>query len=140
MKIKKKTSNKPIIPTASLPDIIFLLLIFFMVTTVLKTYTGLQVELPRAEMIEKLESRRHVSYIWIASDGTISLDDKIIPQTEIYAVATLMYEKRIADPQLIVSLKIDSKAEMERVTSVQEELRKADALRVNYATMVKATN
>ena len=39
-----------------------------------------------------------------------------------------MYEKRIADPQLIVSLKIDKEAEMERVTSVQEELRKADAL------------
>ena len=140
MKIKKKSSSKPIIPTASLPDIIFLLLIFFMVTTVLKKYTGLQVVLPKAEMIDKIESRRHVSYIWIAGDGTVSLDDKIIPRSDMYAVATLMYEKRVADPQLIVSLKADKDSEMEILTLVQEGLRKADALRVNYATLVKVTN
>ena len=140
MKFKKKSTSKPFIPTASLPDIIFLLLIFFMVTTVLKRFTGLQVSLPPAEKIDKLESRRHVSYIWIASEGRISLDDKIIPRKNISAIGTLMYDKRLADPQLIVSLKIDKEVEMSDVSLVQEQLRRADALRVNYATLFKKTN
>ena len=140
MKFKKKSASKPYIPTASLPDIIFLLLIFFMVTTVLKRFTGLQVSLPPAEAIEKLESRRHVSYIWIASDGSISLDDKIVPRRDISAIGTLMYDKRVADPMLIVSLKIDKEVEMSDVNLVQEQLRRADALRVNYATLFKKTN
>ncbi|NVM05276.1 MAG: biopolymer transporter ExbD [Candidatus Helarchaeota archaeon] len=140
MKFKKKSASKPYIPTASLPDIIFLLLIFFMVTTVLKRFTGLQVSLPPAEAIEKLESRVHVSYIWIASDGSISLDDKIVPRRDISAIGTLMYDKRVADPMLIVSLKIDKEVEMSDVNLVQEQLRRADALRVNYATLFKKTN
>ena len=140
MKFQKKTGGKPFVPTASLPDIIFLLLIFFMVTTVLKTYTGLSISLPSAEKIEKLESRRHVSNIWLARDGTISLDDKIVPRSEINAIGTLMYEKRVADPQLIVSLKFDKDIEMSEITIIHEQLRRADALRVNYATLFKVTN
>ena len=140
MKFQKKTGGKPFVPTASLPDIIFLLLIFFMVTTVLKTFTGLKVSLPSAEKIEKLEGRRHIANIWLARDGTISLDDKIVPQSEVNAIGTLMYEKRVADPQLIVSLKIDKEVEMGTLNVVHEQLRRADALRVNYATMLKVTN
>ena len=137
MKFQKKSGGKPEIPTASLPDIIFLLLIFFMVTTVLKKFTGLPVNLPSAEMIDKLESRRHIAYIWIAKDGKISLDDKIVPQGEISAISKLMYDRRVADPQIVVSLKVDKEAEMQNVSKVQEQLRRADALRVNYATLVK---
>ena len=111
-----------------------------MVTTVLKTFTGLQVSLPSAEKIEKLESRRHVSNIWLAGDGTISLDDKIVPRSEINAIGTLMYAKRVADPQLIVSLKFDKEVTMGEITLIHEQLRRADALRVNYATLYKATN
>ena len=140
MKFKKKAGGKPEIPTASLPDIIFLLLIFFMVTTVLKKFSGLPVNLPSAEMIEKLESRRHISYIWIASDGKISLDDKIVPSSELAAISKIMYDRRVADPQIVVSLKIDKEVEMEQVSKVQEQLRRADALRVNYATKVKQSS
>ena len=139
-KFKKKASSEPKIPTASLPDIIFLLLIFFMVTTVLKKYTGLQVALPSAEAIEKLESRIHVSYIWIGPQGRISIDDKIVMKDKINLVGALMYDKRRADPQLVVSLKIDKEVEMQNVTSIHEQLRRADALRVNYATLFKKTN
>ena len=49
-----------------MPDIIFMLLIFFMVTTVLREFSGLPVSLPRAERIEKLESKRHTSDIWVS--------------------------------------------------------------------------
>ena len=56
MKFSKKTKISSEIPTASMPDIIFMLLVFFMVTTVLKEYSGLPVNLPKAKRIEKLKS------------------------------------------------------------------------------------
>ena len=56
MKVHRKTKVSSDIPTASMPDIIFMLLIFFMVTTVLREYSGLPVELPKAMRIEKLIS------------------------------------------------------------------------------------
>ena len=57
MKIQRKTQLDSEIPTASMPDIIFMLLVFFMVTTVLKEYSGLPVNLPKAKRIEKLKSK-----------------------------------------------------------------------------------
>ena len=90
----------------------------------------------RGEKIEKIESRRHISYIWIARDNRVMIDDAIV---EVKDVSKVMYKKRIDDPQIIVSLKIDKDTEMERVIEVQEELRLADATRINYATDFKAT-
>ena len=58
MKFSKKTQISSEIPTASMPDIIFMLLVFFMVTTVLKEYSGLPVNLPKAKRIEKLKSKK----------------------------------------------------------------------------------
>ena len=60
-----------------MPDIIFMLLIFFMVTTVLREFSGLPVSLPRAERIEKLESKRHTSDIWVSKDGLFSIEENI---------------------------------------------------------------
>ena len=77
MKFKKKTKISSEIPTSSMPDIIFMLLIFFMVTTVLREYSGLPVQLPKAKRIEKLKSKRHTSHIWISKDGLISIDDRL---------------------------------------------------------------
>ena len=54
MKIERKTQESNEISTSSLPDIIFMLLIFFMVTTVMREFDGLDVLMPRAKMIEKL--------------------------------------------------------------------------------------
>jgi biopolymer transport protein ExbD len=55
MKLNRKNKQKSEISTSSLPDIIFMLLIFFMVTTVMREFEGLDIVLPRAEKIEKLE-------------------------------------------------------------------------------------
>jgi len=123
------------ISTSSMPDIIFMLLIFFMVTTVLREYSGLPISLPKAERIEKLESKRHTAHIWVSKDGLISIEDKLFKSD---AVRHVMYEKRASDPQLTVSLKADLAARMEVISSIHNELRKADALRLNYSTKVKA--
>ena len=130
-KFGKKTKTSQEIPTSALPDIIFMLLIFFMVTTVLREYSGLPVNIPKAEKIEKLKGKRHTAHIWISKEGLVSINDRLFAVQD---VAKIMYEKRVSDPQLIVSLKADEEAKMELISSIHEELREADALKLNYST------
>lgn len=131
MKVNRKTKLETEIPTASMPDIIFMLLIFFMVTTVLREYSGLPISLPKAKRIEKLTSKRHTSHIWVSKDGLISVEDKLYASEGIRHV---MYEKRVADPQLVISLKADERAKMGLISAIHGELRKADALKLNYSS------
>ena len=131
MKFSRKTQLSSEIPTSSMPDIIFMLLIFFMVTTVLREYSGLPVNIPKAERIEKLKGKRHTAHIWISKEGLVSINDRLFAVQD---VAKIMYEKRVSDPQLIVSLKADEEAKMELISSIHEELREADALKLNYST------
>ena len=137
MKFRRKSGVESKISTSSMPDIIFMLLIFFMVTTVLRQFSGLPVSFPKAERIEKLESKRHTSDIWVSRDGLISIEDKLYNNEDVRHV---MYEKRASDPQLTVSLKADQAARMEIISDIHNELRKADALKLNYSTKVKAPN
>ena len=131
MKFIRKTTLSSEIPTASMPDIIFMLLIFFMVTTVLREFSGLPIEIPKAKRIEKLKSRRHTSHIWISKEGLISIEDRLF---NIENVRNIIYDKRVADPQIIISLKADEEARMKLVSGIHNELRKADALKLNYST------
>ena len=131
MNFSRKTQLSSEIPTSSMPDIIFMLLIFFMVTTVLREYSGLPVNIPKAEKIEKLKGKRHTAHIWVSKEGLVSINDRLFAVQD---VAKIMYEKRVADPQLIVSLKADEEAKMELISSIHEELREADALKLNYST------
>ena len=131
MNFSRKTQLSSEIPTSSMPDIIFMLLIFFMVTTVLREYSGLPVNIPKAEKIEKLKGKRHTAHIWVSKEGLVSINDRLFAVQD---VAKIMYEKRVTDQQLIVSLKADEEAKMELISSIHEELREADALKLNYST------
>ena len=131
MKLNKKLKISSDIPTASMPDIIFMLLIFFMVTTVLREYSGLDVELPKAKRIQKLKSKRHTAHIWVSKQGQISIEDKLVRSSN---VRHIMYTKRAADPQLTVSIKADKAARMGLISDIHTELRKADALMLNYSS------
>jgi biopolymer transport protein ExbD len=130
MKIKKKMKVSEEIPTASMPDIVFMLLLFFMVSTVFRQYTGLPIDLPTAKKIEKLEAKKNVTNIWANSQGELSIDDKIV---RIADISKVIYKKRVENPRLVVSLKVDRSANMQVVTDVHEKLREADALKVNYS-------
>ena len=133
VKISRKSNLRIGVPTASLPDIIFQLLIFFMVSTILREHKGLVVLLPEASKVQKLESRRHVSTVWIDQRSRIIFDDKTIQNVS--ELRTLAYQKLLKDPQLIISLKVDKKANMGTVIDVQQELRQANTLRVNYSAL-----
>ncbi|WKZ71257.1 MAG: biopolymer transporter ExbD [Melioribacteraceae bacterium] len=132
---KKRASTKQDIPTASLPDIVFMLLLFFMVATQLREVDVLvQFSLPEAENIEKIENKRLVSYVWVGRDERIQINDSIVKQDEI---RDIMYRKRVELPNVIVSFRVDKNANMGVVTDIQQELRKADARRINYSSLLK---
>ena len=135
MKIERKTHNSNEISTSAMPDIIFMLLIFFMVTTVMREYEGLDIIMPRAKMIEKLESKRHTSYVWATKDGLISVDDRII---NINNLSGLMYNKIAKNPKITVSLKSDEKTTMKLITDIHTQLRTANALKLSYSALTKA--
>ena len=123
-------------------DIVFLLLIFFMVTTVLREVTmKVQIDYTRAENIEKIEQKRLVSYIYIGPEklannkignSKVQIDDSIVE--DIKAIRRVMYDKLLEQPKLIVSLRVDSDSEMGLITDVKQELREAGTLRINYST------
>jgi len=131
MKFKKKSKLNISVPTAAMPDIIFMLIFFFMVSSVLRTHEGLNIIMPKAKQIEKLESRVHVTYIWVSKEGLVSIDGRLF---QIKSIRNIMYEKRATDPQLIVSIRSDELVNMEMISKIHKELRLADALAVNYST------
>jgi biopolymer transport protein ExbD len=152
MKIRKdKKKTVPPMSTASLPDIVFMLLFFFMVTTVMRE-TSLKVVhvLPKAQDVAKLERKSLVAYIHIGppikalqsiygTEPRVQLDDafastKDIP-TFVEKVKSETNEQEV--PMLTYSLKVDSEAKMGIVTDVKQELRKANALKINYSCIRK---
>lgn len=132
---KKRANTNPGIPTASMSDIIFILLLFFMVATTLREQdVFVKFTLPEAKAIEKIENKRLVSYLYVGKSGRIQIDDNIV---QLKDIQNIMYKKRVALPPLIVSLRVDKSAKMGEVTDIQQALRKADALRINYSARRK---
>ncbi len=141
-RFERRTSDtEPGFTTASLPDIVFMLLIFFMVSTVLREQDiKVRTQLPEAEALTKIEQKRLISKIHIGplkkgeneGDTAIQIDDALIDNRR--AIRQIMYNKLQNEPRLIASLKVDVGSEMEVVNEVQQELREAGALRINYSS------
>ncbi|EMR00901.1 ExbD/TolR family protein [Cesiribacter andamanensis] len=145
-KFKKKAAAKQEIPTSALPDIIFMLLFFFMVTTVMRE-AELKVEqnLPLATQLRKLEKKNLVSYLYIGkprethrfgSEPRIQVNDVFITPNEVvqFVEAERSGMNEADQNKLTMSMKVDKEAKMGLITDVQEELKKANALRVMYST------
>ena len=146
---KNKKKGTPGISTASLPDIVFMLLFFFMVTTVMRE-TEMLVEniLPQATEVQKLERKSLVSYIYIGSpkgknrkmkygkDAKIQLNDSYARVEDIQAFILAERETRAEEeiPLLTTSIKADVDVKMGIVSDVKLELRKAQAYKINYST------
>ena len=73
----------------------------------------------------------NTNYIWLSKQGQISIEDKLIRSE---SIRHIMYSKRAADPQLTISIKADKAARMGLVSDIHTELRKADALMLNYSS------
>ncbi|RIW14027.1 biopolymer transporter ExbD [Algoriphagus lacus] len=151
-KFAKKPKPLPAVSTASLPDIVFMLLFFFMVTTVLREQDLLvEQKIPQATQLQKLQNKTLISYIFIGkpkntglygSEPRIQANDVLIGTPDI--VQWVNQERDLlpeADRGLItISMKVDKDVKMGPVSDVQTELRNADARRVLYASSTKVPN
>ncbi|MDX2472767.1 MAG: biopolymer transporter ExbD [Candidatus Krumholzibacteria bacterium] len=135
MNFGRSTNKDTFIPTSSMGDIAFLLLIFFMVTTIFREETGLPVELTRAEVGEEV-NRELVSNIYINRVGQISIDDRLV---QIKHIADIVATKISDNPQLIVAFKTDTYADYGTVSDVMEELKEVNAVRVFFNNDIEGT-
>ena len=138
----------PAISTASLPDIVFMLLFFFMVATVMRDGT-LMVEnvLPSADQVEKLENRSLTMYVYagkpgqgykkFGSESRVQLNDKFV--TNISEIQSFVQEVRSETPEdqigkLMTALKVDKNTNMGLVGDIKNQLREVNQLKINYST------
>lgn len=132
-KIKKATRPETLIPTASMSDIAFLLLLFFMVSTVFVREKGLKVILPRAETIQKIP-RNHSATIYVDRNGTISIDDMVV---SIPDVQWVMQKKYMEDFNVIACFRTDRDASYGNMSDILNQLREAGTLRVSFEAKLK---
>ncbi|MEB2783807.1 ExbD/TolR family protein [Algoriphagus persicinus] len=149
-KFGKKTKADVSIPTSALPDIIFMLLFFFMVTTVLREQEILvEQKIPQATQLQKLQKKTLISYIFIGkpkntalygTEPRVQANDALIMTPDI--VQWVNQERDLlpeSDRGLItISMKADRDVKMGPISDVQTELREADARRILYASIGKA--
>jgi len=155
---KKGGKELPAVSTASLPDIIFILLFFFMVATVMReTELKVQVRYPQATELQKLEKKSLVSYIYIGSPtgthrdqhGTapiIQLNDEFVDRDEYKSAIAVFIQNERAKvdekliPQMTTSLRVDKEVKMGIITDVKQELRKVSALKINYSATQRTSD
>jgi len=147
-KFTKKKKGLPPISTASLPDIVFMLLFFFMVTTVMRETNALvDVKVPSASQVKKLERKNLVSYIYVGKPlrkyrakygkaDKIQLNDKFASVSDIrsFILAERAKKKEVEIPYMTTSIKADKDAKMGVISDIKTELRDVRALKINYAT------
>jgi len=149
-KFKKGSGTSQDIPTAALPDIIFMLLFFFMVTTVLREDEILvKQKIPRATQLTKIERKSLVSYIYIGEpkntavygeEPTIQTNDVFIDkEDEIQFVNTEKDKLTVAERvQYTIAMKVEEGVKMGIVSDVQEELRKGNARKLLYSSLLRS--
>jgi biopolymer transport protein ExbD len=142
----------PAISTASLPDVVFILLFFFMVVVQMREVSlMIKLKVPQATEINKLEKKSLVSNIYIGeplkqfqrtygSASRIQLNDQFAGVEEVMAFIIVEREARdeAERPMMITSLKVDENTKMGIVADLKQELRKAGALHINYSVRKKS--
>jgi len=125
----QKVQNE--IPTASMADIIFLLLIFFLVTTIFKMEEGLPISLPRAESGTELE-REKLMHIWADRFSRISINDKLVRMDTIHTIVSKRFEE---NRSLVVAFNVDRRTKYDLVSQIMEQLKEANAVNVTFVAV-----
>ena len=142
---KKGKREVPAMSTSSLPDIVFMLLFFFMAATTMREVDPLvKVQMPQANEITELDKKNLVN-IWMgkpmnAKAGEdalkIQLNDKTQEVEDIRNfISATTATKGVSPKDIVVNLRVDKEATVGKLTAVKQELRKAEALSISYAAM-----
>jgi biopolymer transport protein ExbD len=131
--LDRKSKAASEIPSSSLADIAFLLLIFFMVTTVFRTDKDRPIEWAQAEATKKIDEKvKNILNIWVERDGSVWINDETLPMEEVSQRVAPLYAA--SDRHLVISIRADRETPYSFIDSVQKELVAAGVLRVVFAT------
>ncbi|MCG8579288.1 MAG: biopolymer transporter ExbD [Bacteroidales bacterium] len=144
---KKKSGGQQAINTASLPDIVFMLLFFFMVSTTMKEVDlNVIVKPAQATELVTLEKKELVTFIYVGvpakkyqslygSEPRIQLNDQFSTVADIqsYIAQSRDNMSEANQSKMIVSIKADKECPMGIITDIKQALRKAAALKLNYS-------
>jgi biopolymer transport protein ExbD len=134
LKFKKRSKVSTEIPNSSLSDIAFLLLIFFMVSTVFAIEEGLILDLPSKEAVAKKISRKNIMRVTGYQDGTITIDDEPVG---LHDVRGRVEQAMMENDKLIVVVETDPNATYGLMIDMLDELKLAQAQRVSLKTLEK---
>jgi len=132
---QRKSGASSDIPSSSMADIAFLLLIFFMVSTVFRKEKKRNIEWTTAESTEKIdEKRKNILHIWVEVDGTVYINDQIVPYENISDLIRPIYAE---NRELVVAIRGDRDVPYSDINTITEQLQAAGAVRVTFATRVE---
>ena len=129
----RKSKASESIPTSSLADIAFLLLIFFMVTTVFQSDKNRPIDWAEAAAAEKIDEMvKNILNIWVEGDGTIWINDQNLAMEEVSGLVGPLYAA--SERHLVISIRADRDTPYQYIDAIQKELVAAGVVRVVFAT------
>ena len=127
----KKREKEPVeIPSSSMADIAFLLLVFFLVCTTIDVDKGLDLVLPPMDVDQQEINKKNITNLLINDTGAVLLDNV---QVEVRDISNLISEKLADNDKLIVSLKTTQKTKYEIYIKVLDQLKRSGATRISIA-------
>jgi biopolymer transport protein ExbD len=130
--LQRKSKASSEIPSSSLADMAFLLLIFFMVSTTFPQEKPRRMPWPEAQSTEKLdEQRKNILHVFVSQGGEIFINDRLIPPAQVSNLIAPLY---VENRQLLISLRADRNTPYSTIYNIQEELQEAGALRLTFYT------
>ena len=131
--LKRKVKYESAIPTSSMADIAFLLIVFFLVTTTLNRDKGIGMVLP-AMGESKPVPKKNICHIWINASGEIALEGDPIPLS---ALRENVKNRLAANEKLIVSIQADQDTDYGVFVDVLDEIKLVVAKRISIASPQK---
>ena len=129
----RKSQANSQVPDSSMADIAFLLLIFFMVTTVFQKDRRVDIVWPEAEATQKIDEKlKNILNIWVQRDGALFINDRPYEMGEVSAVINPLYIA--SDRALVISIRADREVQYSTMDQLQKQLVAAGVVRVVFAT------
>ena len=131
---KSEASSK--VPNSSMADIAFLLLVFFMVTTVFQKDRKVDIVWPEAEATQKIDEKlKNILNIWVQRDGTVFINDRPYEMGDISSVIAPLYAA--SDRALVISIRADREVQYSTIDLLTKQLVAAGVVRVVFATLLE---
>jgi len=129
---KRKSKAASEIPSSSLADMAFLLLIFFMVSTTFRKEQQRDVTFPEAEATKKMDdARADILHVFVEKDGAVYINDQNYAMQDVSSVVAPIYAD---NPKLLIVLRADVDAPYRYIDAIQKELQESGAVRVTFYT------